>query len=164
MWGEMGIWEEMKIWGNGDVEEWERGREWKKGEGMGMWEEWAKAGIDKGADNKIKQTPHSRESGNLPVSEAGRATLAPHRFVICADGAGIGKFPLSREWGILFLLSAPFSIPARPFTFSPLFPVPTTPIPPTLPIPAKAGISLWLRRGGLRARRFALSFAPMARE
>ena len=104
------------------MEEWERGREWKKGEGMGMWEEWAKAGIDKGADNKIKQTPHSRESGNLPVSEAGRATLAPHRFVICADGAGIGRFPLSREWGILFLLSAPFSIPARPFTFSPLFP------------------------------------------
>ena len=87
--------------GNGDVEEWERGREWKKGEGMGMWEEWAKAGIDKGADNKIKQTPHSRESGNLPGVEAGRATRATLRFVICADGAGIGKFPTARERGIL---------------------------------------------------------------
>ena len=41
---------------------------------------------------------HSCESGNLPVFEAGRATHAPHRFVICADGAGIGRFPLSREW------------------------------------------------------------------
>ena len=37
-------------------------------EGMRIRGEWAKAGIEKGADNKIKRTPHSRECGNLPSS------------------------------------------------------------------------------------------------
>ena len=59
------------------------------------------SGNRKGADNKIKRTPHSREGGNLPVVEAGRATRATLRFVICDDGAGIGKFPTAREGGIL---------------------------------------------------------------
>ena len=99
----------------------------------------------------IKQTPHSRPSQRIPHSPhipipakagisrltgAGRATPAPHRFVICADGAGIGRFPLSREWGVrLILLSTPFSIPA--FTHSPhphslphLHSPPTSPFPP----------------------------------
>ena len=44
-------------------------------------------------------SPHSRESGNLPLSGAGRATPALHLFItICAVGAGVGRFPLSREW------------------------------------------------------------------
>ena len=38
------------------------------------------------------------KAGISLFAEAGRATLAPLRVVICADGAGIGRFPLSREW------------------------------------------------------------------
>ena len=61
----------MKIWGNEDVggmEMWEEIGIWGGNvEGMRMRGEWVKAGIEKGADNKIKRTPHSRESGNLPV-------------------------------------------------------------------------------------------------
>ena len=42
--------------------------------------------------------PIPAKAGISRLTGAGRATLAPHRFVICADGAGIGRFPLSREW------------------------------------------------------------------
>ena len=38
------------------------------------------------------------KAGISLLAEAGRATLAPLRVVICAGGAGIGRFPLSREW------------------------------------------------------------------
>ena len=68
---------------------------------------------------------HSREGGNLPVAEAGRATLAPLRFVICADGAGIGRFPPAREWRVCLIVCCPhpISIPPTP-TIPPLFPFP----------------------------------------
>ena len=74
------------------------------------------------------------KAGISLFAEAGRATLAPLRFVICAGGAGIGRFPLSREWKV-FLLSRLFFTP-RTLTSS---------------IPAKAGISCLLRgnAGGL---------------
>ena len=153
------------------MEEWERGREWKKGEGMGMWEEWAKAGIDKGADNKIKQTPHSRESGNLPVAGAGRATHGLH-LIPCGrcphQGSGDSRFrgngkedgngDMGGEWekGAGMRMRGEWAKAG-------IEKGRTTKLN-KLPIPAKAGISLGLRRGGLRARRFALSFAPMARE
>ena len=61
--------------------------------GMGKGGEWAKAGMGrvpgeckrtsknrKGCEQQKKRTPHSRESGNLPFADAGRATHAPHRF------------------------------------------------------------------------------------
>ena len=153
------------------MEEWERGREWKKGEGMGMWEEWAKAGIDKGADNKIKQTPHSRESGNLPVAGAGRATHGLH-LIPCGrcphQGSGDSRFrgngkedgngDMGGEWekGAGMRMRGEWAKAG-------IEKGRTTKLN-KLPIPAKAGISLGLRRSGLRARRFALSFAPMARE
>ena len=38
------------------------------------------------------------KAGISLFAEAGRATLAPLWVVICAGGAGIGRFPLSREW------------------------------------------------------------------
>ena len=92
---------------------------------------------------------HSREGGNLPVSEAGRATLAPPRFVICAGGARIGRFPPSREWGVrlifvvrtLFYSRLPFCIPPTFFPFllspiPPLFPFPPYSHSPPFPIPA----------------------------
>ena len=94
--GGMEIWEEMRIWGewrcggNGNMGgmgmrgEWRCGREWGCGE-------WAKAGIDKGADNKIKRTPHSRESGNLPIP-------APSAQITKRCGAGVARpAPVNRE-------------------------------------------------------------------
>ena len=60
--------------------------------------EWVKAGIEKVRTTKLNELPIPAKAGISLCAEAGRATPAPHRFVICANGAGIGRFPLSREW------------------------------------------------------------------
>ena len=94
-------------------------REWKGGAGMGrvlIWEIpdfrgngegfWF-GGLGMAADSSLAHfhfipalspPPIPAKAGISLLAEAGRATLAPLCFVICADGAGIGRFPLSREW------------------------------------------------------------------
>ena len=76
------------------------------GEVGGMGERGSRGGNKK---NNKKISPHSRESGNLPLAGAGRATPGLHRFRLeLRRGAEVGRFPLSREWGVfLFLLHSP---------------------------------------------------------
>ena len=79
------------------------------------------------------------KAGISLLAEAGRATLAPLRFVICAGGAGIGRFPLSREWKGFFYSTLIFYPPHSP-----------------LPFPRKRESPCLLRRGEQRSRRFGL--------
>ena len=58
----------MGEWGNGGMGEWGNG-------GMGEWGKVRKQGRKQ--KNNKKNTPHSRESGNLPTTVCGQS---PHRI------------------------------------------------------------------------------------
>ena len=93
-----------KGWEWKEVAEWKEGREWKKGAGMGN-EEWGGTGMKIERGRKIKTLPISplppfprKRESPIVWGGAGNARTAPLHIVICAVGAGVGRFPLSREW------------------------------------------------------------------